>query len=181
MYYVSRNTIISLFILNSPFSIYIGSNDECIDFRDCCCTCEYCGAFFLLQEQHKTKNPPKFFLCCKGGTIQLPLVQETHKTLNILLNCRGEPLSTFFQKYIRTVNSMFSFTSFGANIDSSTSDSHGPYVFKISGQIHHLMGSLLPLDNDSPKFTQLYIYDTVYKIQNRMSLYIFDDAFKNLT
>ena len=76
---------------------------------------------------------------------------------------------------------MFTFTSFGTNIDSSTSDSYGPYVFKISGQIHHLMGSLLPLDNDSPKFAQLYIYDTKNEIQNKMSSYIFDDAFKNFT
>ena len=76
---------------------------------------------------------------------------------------------------------MFAFTSFGENIDSSTSDSHGPYIFKISGQIHHLMGSLLPTDNDSPKFAQLYIYDTKNEIYNRMSSYIFDDASKNLT
>ena len=47
---------------------------------------------------------------------------------------------------------MFVFTSFGANIDSTTCDSHGPYVFKISGQIHHLMGSLLPMNDESPKF-----------------------------
>ena len=76
---------------------------------------------------------------------------------------------------------MFAFTSFGANIDSSTSDSHGPYVFKISGQIHHLMGSLLPVANDSPKFSQLYIYDTDNEIDNRMSSYIFDDTSKDVT
>ena len=76
---------------------------------------------------------------------------------------------------------MFAFTSFGANIDSSTTNSHGPYVFKISSQIHHLMGSLLPLDNESPKFAQLYIYDIENEIQNRMSSYIFDDAVKNFT
>ena len=52
---------------------------------------------------------------------------------------------------------------------------------KISGQIHHLMGSLLPTNNDSLKFVQLYIYDTENKIDNRMSSYIFDDASKDLT
>ena len=76
---------------------------------------------------------------------------------------------------------MFACTSFGANIDSSTSDSHGPYVFKISDQIYHLMGSLLPVNNYSLKFAKLYIYDTDNEIDNRMSSYIFDDAFKDLT
>ena len=74
---------------------------------------------------------------------------------------------------------MFAFTSFGATTESNTSDSHGPYIFKISGQIHHLMGSLLPLNNDFPKFAQLYIYDTENEIHNRMSSYIFDDASKD--
>ena len=76
---------------------------------------------------------------------------------------------------------MFAFTSFGANIDYSISDSHGPYIFKISGQIYHLMGSLLPVNNDSPKFTQLYICDTENEIHNRMSSYIFDDTSKDFT
>ena len=76
---------------------------------------------------------------------------------------------------------MFAFTSFGTNIDSSTSDSHGPYVFKISDQIYHLMGSLLPTNNDSSKFVQLYIYDTNNKIDNKMSSYIFDDVSTDLT
>ena len=33
------------------------------------------------------------------------------------------------------------------------------------------MGSLLPVDNNPPKFTQLYIYDTENEIQNRMSIF----------
>ena len=43
------------------------------------------------------------------------------------------------------------------------------------------MGSLLPVNNDSPKFAQLYVYDIENEIHNRMSSYIFDDASKNLT
>ena len=43
------------------------------------------------------------------------------------------------------------------------------------------MGFLLPVHNDPPKFTQLYIYDTKNEIHNRMSSYIFDDASKDLT
>ena len=61
---------------------------------------------------------------------------------------------------IIVLDSMFAFTSFGGKIDNNTTNSDGPYIFKISGQVHHLIGSLLPIDNNSPKFAQLYIYDT---------------------
>ena len=64
---------------------------------------------------------------------------------------------------------MFSFTSFGANIQSDINNSTAPYIFKISGQIHHLIGSLVLTDNNPPKFAQLYIYDTEYEIQNRIA------------
>ena len=30
----------------------------------------------------------------------------------------------------------------------------GPYVFRINGQVHHQIGSLLPLPNTSPKFLE---------------------------
>ncbi|KAJ9183289.1 hypothetical protein P3X46_007166, partial [Hevea brasiliensis] len=44
----------------------------------------------------------------------------------------------------------------------------GPPVFKISGQVHYLMGSLITFKGDIPKFAQLYVYDTKHKVQNRM-------------
>lgn len=56
----------------------------------------------------------------------------------------------------------------GANIDRSMNDGHGPPVFKICGQIHHRIGSLLPPDGKPPKFIQLYIYDTSNEVNNRI-------------
>jgi hypothetical protein len=61
---------------------------------------------------------------------------------------------------IRQYNCLFVFTSMGANIDNLMNDGRGPPVFKISGQVHHRIGSLLPMDDTSPKYIQLYIYDT---------------------
>jgi len=55
---------------------------------------------------------------------------------------------------------MFAFTSIEANIDHSVNHRPRPNVFKINGHSHHLMGSLLPSDGETPKFAQLYIYDT---------------------
>jgi hypothetical protein len=56
----------------------------------------------------------------------------------------------------------------GANIDHSVNDDRGPHVFKINGQVHHRIGSLIPSDGSPPKFIQLYVYDTTHEIQNRM-------------
>jgi hypothetical protein len=69
---------------------------------------------------------------------------------------------------IRKYNCLFAFTSMGANIDNSVNDGRGPPVFKISGQVHHRIGSLLPSDGVPPKFIQFYIYDTVNEVKNRL-------------
>uniref|UniRef100_A0A6N2KXJ1 Helitron helicase-like domain-containing protein n=1 Tax=Salix viminalis TaxID=40686 RepID=A0A6N2KXJ1_SALVM len=74
-----------------------------------------------------------------------------------------------FCKCIRAYNSMFAFTSMGVNIDQSVNRQPGPYVFKINGHCHHLMGSLLPSNENAPKFAQLYIYDVSNEVSNRMS------------
>ena len=84
------------------------------------------------------------------------------------------------EKNIRVYNSMFAFTSFGANIQSNINKSSGPYIFKISGQIHHLIGSLLPINNNPPKFAQLYIYDTENEIQNRIATFSNNNDQNNL-
>jgi len=47
-------------------------------------------------------------------------------------------------------------------------DGRGPPVFKINGQVHHRIGTLLPPDGSPPKFIQLYIYDTTNETRNRL-------------
>ena len=47
-------------------------------------------------------------------------------------------------------------------------DDRGPPMFKIYGQIHHHIGSLLPGDGEPPKFIQLYIYDIANEVRNRI-------------
>jgi len=47
----------------------------------------------------------------------------------------------------------------------------GPYVFKINGQVHHRIGSLLPDEGKSPVYAQLYIYDTDNEVKNRISIF----------
>lgn len=63
---------------------------------------------------------------------------------------------------------MFSFTSMGGKVDISVNQSRGPRTFKLFGQNYHQIGSLLPLDGSTPKFAQLYIYDTENEVKNRL-------------
>lgn len=58
---------------------------------------------------------------------------------------------------------------YGATIDRSLEGTWGPNVFKICGQVHHRIGSLLPLKDDSPKFADMYIYDTANEVDHRMN------------
>jgi hypothetical protein len=64
---------------------------------------------------------------------------------------------------------MFSFTSLGGKIDTGNNDGAGPPRFVLSGQNYHLLGSLVPSEGQSPKFAQLYIYDTQNEVSNRLS------------
>jgi len=57
----------------------------------------------------------------------------------------------------------------GANIDRTMNDGRGPPVFKICGQIHHRIGSLIPPHGRPPKFIQLYVYDTSAEVENRIA------------
>jgi hypothetical protein len=85
-------------------------------------------------------------------------------------------------KEIRQYNCLFTFTSMEAQIDRSVNDGCGPPVFKICGQVHHRIGSLVPPDDGPPKFIQLYIYDTTNEIRNRLhSLDAEDSATRSLS
>lgn len=70
---------------------------------------------------------------------------------------------------------MFSFTSMGAKVDHQVNARPGPYVYKISGQNYHRMGSLLPQAGNRPMFAQLYIFDTENEVSNRVRSVNFDN------
>ncbi|XP_056698148.1 uncharacterized protein [Spinacia oleracea] len=66
-------------------------------------------------------------------------------------------------------NSINAFTSMGGRVDSSINRGNAPYVFRLNGQNHHKIGSLLPPEGQQPRFTQLYIYDTQNEVSNRIN------------
>ena len=65
---------------------------------------------------------------------------------------------------------MFSMTSMGAKVIESINDGRAPYVFKISGQVCHRIGSLMRPENRRPEYAQLYIYDTEHEVRNRINI-----------
>ena len=72
--------------------------------------------------------------------------------------------STSYKK-IRQYNSLFAFTSMGANIIKDINRGEGPYVFRINGQIHHRIGSLIPEQGQAPQYAELYIFDKKMKLK----------------
>jgi hypothetical protein len=110
--------------------------------------CQYCNVMFWYNERNKKgtkKNEePIYTNCCKNGTIKIPKYREPPRFLLNLLPNKDQPVSKHFFEKIRQYNSLFSFTSMGENIKKFINKGDGLYVFKINGQIHHRIGSLLP-------------------------------------
>nr|GEW77692.1 DNA helicase [Tanacetum cinerariifolium] len=128
--------------------------------------CEHCGALFWYEERIKHSAHyarPKYNRCCKGGRVALRTYQIYPDYIKLLLQDRH------FLENIRAYNQMFSMKSLGACVDESINNGHGPYVFKISGQLYHWIGSLCPVEGERPRFLQLYIYDTDNDVDNLMS------------
>jgi hypothetical protein len=76
----------------------------------------------------------------------LPRYAEPPQPLLGFLTSQSMPLPHHFFDHIRQYNSMFTMTSMGAKVMDSINYAHGPYVFKISGQVCHRIGSLLPTE-----------------------------------
>ncbi|KAL3638265.1 hypothetical protein CASFOL_017636 [Castilleja foliolosa] len=108
---------------------------------------------------------PRYTQCCKGGFVRLPFPLYPPPAIKKIFE------DSNFMENIRAYNSMFSMKSFGARVDDSVNDGRGPYVFKVSGQVSHWIGSLCPLDKEGPRFLQLYIYDTINEVSNRLRFF----------
>ncbi|XP_057739820.1 uncharacterized protein LOC130956895 [Arachis stenosperma] len=145
----------------------------CLDVGDPNYECSFCGACFWLSERverDSTINRPVFTVCCSKGKIQLPYLQKTPDLLYNLIN-GNDRKSLYFQKNIRSYNSMFAFTSLGGKVLDSVNDGSGPPQFIITGQNYHRIGSLLLDPGQKPKFAQLYIYDTQHEIMHRREIF----------
>ena len=99
----------------------------------------------------------------------MPLLKKPPTILEELLNPIGGQRSKNFKAQIRSYNFMFAMTSMGGNVDKKIYDGRGPYIFRLNGQNHHKIGTLLPHDGQNPRFAQLYFYDIENEVPNRMN------------
>ncbi|KAF9791133.1 hypothetical protein BJ322DRAFT_998910, partial [Thelephora terrestris] len=134
-------------------------------------TCPKCRALHWLSERVQkagsTDLYPLFGICCSDGSIQLPAPPPPPDLLERLFTASTLEARQF-REHIRQYNSAFAFTSLGAQVDNSVNQGGGPPVFKIHGELHHRIGSLLPAEGRSPVYAQLYILDPHKASNHRM-------------
>lgn len=116
--------------------------------------CKWCSA-------HKFKGETEG-MCCGNGKVDLDPLRTPPEPLKSLLD--GD---THFRKNCRAYNSTFQMTSLGAK---EVRESGFMPTYRVQGQIHHSIGSLLPLPNESAKFLQLYFVGSA-EANLRHSLY----------
>ncbi|KAL4580719.1 hypothetical protein LXL04_016921 [Taraxacum kok-saghyz] len=153
-----------------------------MDHGDQIIECRLCNGKLWKNEAlrgKKVANKTCFSICCGYGKVQLPKLKEPPPEYSNLFRSL-HPKSKIFMKNIRYFNSMFSFTSMGGQVDKSINKGKGPYVFRLSGQNYHSMGSLLPDVGSTPKFSQLYIYDTENEEANRQNVFRETKRWQNL-
>ena len=92
-------------------------------------------------------------MCCKDGKVPNLIPKAAPEPLKSLLE-DGSKEAKDFRKLTRAYNSAFQMTSFGAG--AIIREGNFMPTYKVQGQVHHTVGSLLPLQNESHKFLQLY-------------------------
>lgn len=119
--------------------------------------CQHCNALHWLDEKlaHSSQSNPKFSSCCNRGKVALPLLQDPPAALRHLFE-GNEADAIHFRDHIWEYNRALAFTSMGVTEDHSVNQGRGPPVFRISGELHHLSGSLLPAPGRNPIYAQLY-------------------------
>jgi hypothetical protein len=100
----------------------------------------------------------------------LPRYEQPPQPLLSFLTTQSRPLSRHFFDHVRQYNSMFAMTSMRVKVIDSINDGHGPYVFKISDQVCHRIGSLIPTHGARPEYAQLYLFDTKQEVSNRINV-----------
>nr|XP_043611849.1 uncharacterized protein LOC122583518 [Erigeron canadensis] len=141
---------------------------EYMDIDDCTNVCEFCGALFWFDERVMSVplgRRPIYSTCCKRGSVVIDFPVDPPDAIRSLFQ------ENHFMNNIRAYNSMFSMTSFGAKVDESINQGNGPYVFKITGQISHWIGSICPPPGERPRFLQMYVFDSENEVSNHLNCF----------
>nr|KAJ0212967.1 hypothetical protein LSAT_V11C400213840 [Lactuca sativa] len=131
---------------------HVGISKAYLDHGDQNVVCELRHAKLWKNESSRgNKTGNKIFsLCCGYWKVELPPLKEPPQSYKQLYHA-VDSKSKYFMKNIRRYNSMFSFTSMGGKVDSSINRGNAPYIFRLSGQNYHSIGSLLPSNGCQPR------------------------------
>ena len=88
---------------------------------------------------------PRFGMCCLQGQVKLPEIQSWPRILQDLFDNPQDHRE--FKKRIRQYNNAMAFTSVGVEMGNEGIQGAGPTSFRIHGALHHLMGALIPPDD----------------------------------
>jgi hypothetical protein len=132
-------------------------------------TCPFCSAnhWFAEKVVNSRISSPEFTVCCQRGHVDLPLLPDPPPFLWSLSD-GNDSVSIDFWQNIRQYNMSLAFTSLGVTEDQLVSR-RGGWVFRISGELCHLVGSLYPNDGVPPAYAQLYIYDSRLALHQQMN------------
>lgn len=106
--------------------------------------CPYCGAYKFEEEVPG--------MCCSNGKVELQLLEVPPEPLMEYISGETE-ISRHFLNNVSKYNACVNMTSFG--VTKKCNNGFMP-TFKIQGQIYHTIGSLLPMNEGSEKFLQVY-------------------------
>jgi hypothetical protein len=121
--------------------------------------CLHCHAFHFDFEKttKSTRQNPIFGSCCMNGKVILPFLQKPPGQLACLFSGQHTHSDDFLED-AHSFNSAFAFISMGTKIDRSMNVGGAPPVFKIQGALYHQYSQILPLENISVKYAQIYFY-----------------------
>ena len=126
--------------------------------------CKFCGAYRFKDERN---------FCCGKGKVKVPVLKDPPEKMRKLFEKES------VLKNARGYNNILAMASVGCK---TPQEFKGPN-FKIQGKVHHKIGSLIPSERNSPKFLQLYFYDTDEATQHRLDLMpkLSEEILKELT
>lgn len=131
--------------------------------------CPFCGAYHWLAEKVSSspEQRPEFTACCQRGHISLQSLPPPPPFLRQLLD-DNDAEAKEFRSNIRQYNMALAFTSLGIREDTAV-NRRGGWVFRVHGELCHLIGALRPKDGEPPSYAQLYIYDPTLALAQRIN------------
>ncbi|GJS03997.1 ATP-dependent DNA helicase RRM3-like protein [Tanacetum coccineum] len=150
---------------------FVGLSKDYLDHGDPTFPCESCRALLWNAETFRRATDAldqSYSICCSRGKVKLgnELLEPPKLTKDLITKEHNKSAS--FIDNIRRYNSMFTFTSMGGKVDDTVNYGLGLFCYRIHGENYHRVGSLLPGTGKTPKFAQLYIFDTDNEISNRI-------------